>query len=472
MKRSEIFLMMLQIPIDICMLSLAIISAYYLRLTDWAVGLKPILFDMTLLQFFSQSLPVVGGMLCLFAAVGLYSPNPNRKLARDLTRVVIAAAIGLALVALYIVFSQVPFDSRFLILSGFIFIVLYVGFGRVSMRGVKGLLYRLGIGLRRVVVIGSGTVAEAIASMLGDRRELGYGIVGQFDHFSGSTKKKLGDLFIDELIFTNPRAHERETLQAIDFCNQRHIVFKYSADLFATYATNMAVSPLAGIPIIEIKRTTLGGWGRVIKRAMDIVFSILMLILISPVALIVSIVILIETGHPVIYKNERVGIRGRHFFTLKFRSMYQKDSTGSQFGTSGKAAEKREKELIKKQSTRKGPIYKIGNDPRVTSFGKFLRRWSIDELPQFWNVLKGEMSVVGPRPHQPREVEKYEKEHPQVFTLKPGITGLAQISGRSDLSFEEEIKLDILYIETWSLFLDLIIILKTPFVLFKKRKAL
>ena len=152
--------------------------------------------------------------------------------------------------------------------------------------------------------------------------------------------------------------------------------------------------------------------------------------------------------------------------------MYQKDSTGPQFGDDGKKAEEREKELVQKQNTKEGPIYKIANDPRVTPVGSFLRRWSIDEFPQFFNVLRGDMSLVGPRPHQPREVQQYQHDYPIVFTLKPGITGLAQISGRSDLPFEEEMKFDILYTERWSLFLDMIILLKTPFILFKKRKAL
>ena len=121
---------------------------------------------------------------------------------------------------------------------------------------------------------------------------------------------------------------------------------------------------------------------------------------------------------------------------------------------------------------RKGPINKIGNDPRITTFGRFLRRWSLDEFPQFFNSLFGNMSIIGPRPHQTREVEQYKDEYPNVFTLKPGISGLAQISGRSDLSFEEEMKLDILYTESWSVMLDIIIFVKTPFVLIKRRKAL
>ena len=151
--------------------------------------------------------------------------------------------------------------------------------------------------------------------------------------------------------------------------------------------------------------------------------------------------------------------------------MFQKDSTGAQFGKSGKHAEDAEAKLIKKQNSKHGPIYKIKNDPRVTPFGRFIRKWSIDELPQFVNVLKGEMSIVGPRPHQPREVEKYDKEHSVVFAIKPGVTGLAQISGRSDLTFEEEMRLDTLYVERWSLWLDIIIFIKTPFILFKKRSV-
>jgi exopolysaccharide biosynthesis polyprenyl glycosylphosphotransferase len=261
-------------------------------------------------------------------------------------------------------------------------------------------------------------------------------------------------------------------LEAIDFANDHNITFKYSADLFATIASNLSISTIAGIPIVEIERTRLTGWGRVIKRLADIIGSSIFIILLSPLLLVVACIILLETGRPIIYKNKRVGQHGKNFFVFKFRSMYQKDSTGEQFGTAGEEALKREAELIKKHSVKSGPIYKIKNDPRVTRFGSFLRRWSLDELPQFFNVLKGDMSLVGPRPHQPREVEKYPRHHHIVLTIKPGVTGLPQISGRSNLSFEEEIKLDTFYIENWNLFLDCIIVLKTPFIILKREGAL
>jgi lipopolysaccharide/colanic/teichoic acid biosynthesis glycosyltransferase len=187
--------------------------------------------------------------------------------------------------------------------------------------------------------------------------------------------------------------------------------------------------------------------------------------------LLTAICIMIETGWPIIYKNERVGQNGQKFFTYKFRSLYQKYCTGKQFGAEGEKALVTEEELIQKQNAKEGPIYKIKDDPRITPFGKFIRKWSLDELPQFFNVLKNEMSLVGPRPHQPREVEKYQKQHKIVLTIKPGVTGMAQISGRSNLNFEEEIRLDTFYIEHWSIILDIIILIKTPFAVIKNKGA-
>jgi len=472
MKRSEILLMILQVPIDFLMLVLAGFSAYSLRFSPWIVSIKPVIFGLQLSEF----LNIVGVFavvwLFIFAVLGLYSVNPNRRFAKDLAKVIFACFVGLSVVALYIVLSGNLFDSRFLVVSSWAFAMFYVMFGRFLVRGLKALLYRLGIGLRRVVIIGSENISETIVNTLNSNPRLGYKVVQVYKNYNKKLNKELLSLNLNEIIFVNPRANEEETLQAKYFTDLHHIVFKYSADIFATYSTNMLVYTLAGVPIVELKKTPLDGWGRISKRIFDIVMSIIILIIISPVMLLTTIIILIETGRPIIYKNERIGIRGMKFFTLKFRSMYQQDSTGSQFGKSGLEAEKKEKELINKNGSKQGPIYKIENDPRVTPFGRLIRRFSIDELPQFFNVLFGNMSIVGPRPHQPREVEKYADKYPDVFVLKPGITGLSQISGRSDLSFEEEMKLDIFYTEKWSLYLDFIIFFKTPFILFRKRRAL
>ena len=472
MKRSELILMVLQVPIDFGLLLLAGLSAFVLRFSDWAVALKPISFGLSVGMFMEIVLYVAFAWILIFSFAGLYSTDPNRKLSRDLSRLFLACSTGLAGVAMYVMFTQQLFDSRFLVASGWAFAIVYVGIGRIAMRGVKGAMYRLGIGLRQVVVIGSGDVAGALVFALNNHKSFGYRVVRVLPNFTSASTKTLDTLYFDELLFTNPRADQKETLRAVDYCNRYHKTFKYSADLFATLSTNMSVSPLAGVPIVELRRTRLGGWGRVFKRGFDIFFATLFFIITLPVVGICTIIILIETGKPIIYKNERVGIRGKRFFVYKLRSMYQKDSTGLQFGKAGKQAEQREQQLIHEKDSRKGPIYKVADDPRVTPFGRFLRRWSLDELPQFWNVIKGDMSLVGPRPHQPREVMQYQDEYPIVFTLKPGVTGLAQISGRSDLSFEEEMRLDALYTEKWTLLIDLIILIKTPFILFKKRKAL
>jgi len=170
----------------------------------------------------------------------------------------------------------------------------------------------------------------------------------------------------------------------------------------------------------------------------------------------------------VIFKNERVGHEG-NFNLYKFRYMQLEHCTSSQ-NPGHKEALELEKELIEKQSVRRGPVYKIKNDPRKTRVGRLIEALSIDELPQLWNVLRGDMSLVGPRPHQPREVEKYENWQKRTLSIKPGVTGLAQISGRSDLSFSDEARLDIYYIENWSLWLDVQILFKTIFVLLRKRK--
>ena len=365
MKRSEIFIMVLQLPLDFLLLLFAGFSAYHFRFTDWAVNLKSVVFKLSLLDFMNVVAWVAIGWLVIFALLGLYSTNPNRKLARDLLRVVVACSAGLAVVAVYVMFSLEQFDSRFLVVASWVFAIIYVSLGRVLMRGFKGLLYRVGWGLRRVVVVGSEELTDNVVKTLNTRRELGYKVVGKLESFSNGDIAKLEKLKLDELLFINPRAHEKETLEAMDFCNQHHIIFKYSADLFATYSTNMTISALAGVPIVELKHTPLDGWGRVAKLIFDIVLSLVAVIITSPLLLITALVILIETGRPVIYFNERVGIRGNKFFTYKFRSMYQKDSTGPQFGALGKKAEEREQELIKIQGVKIGPIYKIKDDPRI-----------------------------------------------------------------------------------------------------------
>jgi exopolysaccharide biosynthesis polyprenyl glycosylphosphotransferase len=255
----------------------------------------------------------------------------------------------------------------------------------------------------------------------------------------------------------------------IEFAEDRHLTFRYAADTLAAHASLLSTT-IAGIPVIEVRRTRLEGWGRVYKRVFDMVSSLVLIVLTSPIMLLAAIAVALDSRGPIIFKNERVGLEGAKFQAYKFRSMRADLSVGHQFGDQGAALEL-EKKLIEERGIKPGPVYKIKDDPRVTRAGGFLRRFSIDELPQLFNVLKGDMSLVGPRPHQPREVEKYERHHRRVLMIRPGITGLAQVSGRSDLSFDDEVRLDTFYIENWTPLMDVAIILKTPGAVVSRKGA-
>ena len=210
--------------------------------------------------------------------------------------------------------------------------------------------------------------------------------------------------------------------------------------------------------MIEIKRTPLDGWGRILKRITDTFSSAIILLVLSPLLICVAIIIKLDSPGPVFYRSERVGERERRFGLYKFRSMVEN-------------AHAMKPELMKYNERNDGPLFKMKNDPRITRFGKFIRRTSLDELPQLYNILRGEMSMVGPRPHEPEEVRRYQKEQRKLLAIKPGITGLAQISGRSELNFNEEARLDIYYIEHWSPLLDFKILLRTPWVVLSAKSA-
>lgn len=472
MKKLELTLAFIQLPLDYLMIVLAGVTAYTLRFTSISQNIRPVLFNLVLAKYWPLVLLTALGWIVIFALAGLYNTYPNRKLASDLTRVIFACSTGFAAITIYVFFTLQKFDSRFLVLAGWILAIIYVSIGRILMNGLKKLLYRAGFGLRKTILIGKEAISLQIKEAINLHPGLGYKLTGVYEHFDNQTSLSILKNKPDEIIFTDPKANEAEVLKAIEFANEHHIIFKYSADLFSTISTNMAVSTISGIPIIELRLTRLTGWNRIIKRFFDVIGSLFLIILFSPLLIIIYLSIMIETGFPIIYKNERVGQNDKKFLTLKFRSMYKKDSTGAQFGQDGEEALRQEQELIAKQSIKSGPIYKIKDDPRVTPFGKFIRRWSLDELPQFFNVLKGEMSLVGPRPHQPREVDGYERRHKIVLAIKPGITGLSQISGRSNLTFEEEMNLDTFYIENWSIYMDLIILFKTPFIVLSKNGSI
>jgi len=473
MKRSELFFSFLLVPFDFLMIVLAGLSAYYIRYADFFQELRPVTFDLDVSLYFESVFIVALVWVFIFAISGLYSIKSARKLVRELYRVVLACSTGFVLIVILIFISRELFDSRFIILAGYILAIIYISVARIAIRMIQRNLFRKGVGVRNVVIIGSSKTSEILIKNFSSSPISGYKVVKRLYNFNLETENDLKEFIktkdVDEVIQSDPGLSKAEILRLYDFADEYHITFKYAADLLGTKVLKTEVNEIAGVPVVEIKKTPLDGWGRIIKRICDIVFSFLLIVFFSPLIIISIVITKLDSAGPVFYKNERVGQVGKLFNLFKFRSMLIKYCTGKEY--SSKSAEDYERELIKKQNSKEGPLYKIENDPRITRWGKFIRRWSIDELPQFFNVFLGSMSLVGPRPHQPKEVSQYELHHKKVLTIKPGITGMAQISGRSDLSFEEEVKLDTYYIENWTILLDLTILLRTPWAVLKNRKV-
>jgi len=462
----------LLLPLDALALYAAAVSAYALRFSRFVTEVRPILQNVNFTEYVSAATFFVVVWLVLFALAGLYSPHP-RKAWNELGRIILTCGAGTMVVIATVFFRREIATSRFIILAVLAFSVLYVGLGRLVLRTIRHFLLRFHIGHRLYVIIGDSNAAHDLARSYRDNPVLGLTVVRQFKRWNEETRKAIQTLkdkdALDGIILAEPEMAKKDALDIIAVADEQHLTFRYLADLFAAKFTNIEVLTDSGIPVIEVKRTPLDGWGRIAKRACDILGASFFLILFSPLLLIACLALIIEDGLPVIFQNIRVGEGGREFKLYKLRTMWRKFSIGPQFKDSTKENLEFEKKLIKQKSIKNGPVYKIAADPRVTPIGNLLRRWSIDELPQFWNVIKGDMSIVGPRPHQPREVAGYAPHQRRVFAIRPGITGMAQISGRSDLEFEDEVRLDTWYIENWSLWLDLYIVLKTPFaVLYRK----
>jgi exopolysaccharide biosynthesis polyprenyl glycosylphosphotransferase len=463
MKKSELIAAVILVPIDFLMIVLAAVTAYFLRFEVF-VKYRPIVFELYFQNYLSVSIFVALFCLLIFALVGLYQIG-RRRIMDEISKVFFASLVCFAAIAILMFFRRELFSSRFIILAAWGLSFCFISFGRLIVRGIERLLYRKEIGIHRVIIIGEDKGVETLISTFYKNPGLGFKVIKRFKKFDeevATQVKEIQDtLGVDEIIYVNPEAPREEILSLKDFCDVNHIVFKYSADLFAAHVANVEFSTIAGVPLIEIKRTRLEGWGRIYKRIFDIIGSLILIILTSPIMILTAIAIKLDSRGPVFWSKlddgspvQRVGQYGKLFHYFKFRSMRP--------GTH----HLRYTELAT-LDFRKGPLVKIKEDPRVTRVGRFIRKWSIDELPELFLVLIGKMSLVGPRPHLPEEVAKYKKHHRKVLAVKPGMTGLAQISGREDLDFEEEVRLDTFYIENWSLKLDLYILLKTPFVVLK-----
>ncbi len=470
MKKTELFFSFLLVPLDYVLLVLAGLSAYQLRFSSFSTDIRPVIFNLHFDRYFSLVLVIAAVWILVFAFAGMYRIRRPANVARELARVVLACFTGLALIAIYIFFRRELFDSRFIVIAASLLSVIYVSFGRLFVRWLRRYLFRFGVGVRHLVLVGNSKTTDKLLSEFAANPRLGYVVIKRLRDFSLESVQELTEIMrlqrVDEIIQSDPNLSKAEALRLYDFAAEQHLVYKYVADLLEVKVLRTEVSDLAGIPIVEVKKTTLDGWGRILKRAVDIFGSSVLIIIFSPILLIVALAIKLDSRGPIFFSRRddgsvvtRVGEGGRPFRYFKFRSMIVNSDS------------MRYQELADRNLRTDGPLVKIKDDPRVTRVGSIIRRWSLDELPELFLVFAGKMSLVGPRPHLPEEVAKYEHHHRKTLTVKPGITGMAQISGRSDLLFEEEVKLDVYYLENWSLLLDVSILLKTPLAVLKHRAA-
>ena len=459
MKKSELVFSALLVPVDFFALISAAITAYFLRFSQYFQQLRPIVFELPLKEYIALSILTSFLFIGIFAITGLYSLALRHRSLKEFSQIAISISAGILIITFFAFLQRELFSSRFIIISLWLLSIIFVMLGRLFVSTLKRYLVgKYGYGIHRLLIVGANGVGKTIAKEIKNKPFLGYRIVKILEDFSVSDLEKFSkEKNIDEIIQCNPELSGEKLSHLLDFCQENRIDFKFIPNLFQTQTSNIEIQTLAGIPIIEIKKTPLDGWGKIIKRTIDIIGSAVGLVVLSPFFLIIALAIKLDSPGPVLVKLKRI-TQGKEFYLYKFRSMI-------------KGAEIMKDQLLSYNERADGPLFKMKNDPRITKVGKVIRRTRLDEFPQLINVLKGEMSLVGPRPHEPTEVAQYQKHHKKLLTIKPGITGLAQISGSSDLKFEEEVKLDTYYIENWSIGMDIQILFKTFVLLFTDRSA-
>lgn len=465
MKRLELFFTLIKIPVDLGMVFLSFIAAYFLRTVFEFVPITYIEPLSDYMRFIVLTLPI---WFVVFFIAGLYRVREKDRRLEELGKIAVGVSTAVAIVMAWIFLTRTFFFSRLIIIYVWLVAIFFVTFGRYLISFVQRFLYRYDIGVHRVIVLGGNTSSKYIIPELQKNRGLGYKVVRVINEDGiNHLEKILASYPADEIIVANSHIPQSKVGEVLEFCRTHQIGFKMTPDLFLVRSSHVHIETLAGVPVMEFKRTPLDGWGRIIKRTIDIFGSIILIILTSPLMILAAILIKLTSKGPIIYRQERVGLE-KNFSFWKFRTMKTEYCVGSEYG--GQKADEMLAKLAKLNEA-DGPVFKIKRDPRVTGAGRFLRKTSIDELPQFFNVLKGEMSLIGPRPPLPQEVEKYTDFQKLRLGVKPGITGLWQVSGRSELSFDEWVRLDAYYIENWSLWLDMQIFLRTLWVILWRRGA-
>jgi exopolysaccharide biosynthesis polyprenyl glycosylphosphotransferase len=407
-------------------------------------------------------------VVLLFAKEKLYADRPERP---GLPKIITALfqATLVALIYALIGTEREQYSSYYIFYGTFFFGILYIGLIRLGYQKLTGYLLRAAGYRRRAVLVGTGGHIEAVAHALSDevnmpiemlgfisltpRPDNGLRSLGQIEDLS----EILGEHAIQEVIVADPDFPEDRAVELVDVCHQRGVHVRIAPSTMGILTGRAEFVPGATVPLFELRPPVFEGFDYLLKRSFDFVGALLLLIVMSPVLLVTAIAVFASSRGPVLYRSVRPGIGGKSFSCFKFRTMRSDaDQTQADLESLNEAS---------------GALFKIRDDPRMTRVGRFLRRYSLDELPQLINVVLGQMSLVGPRPLPLRDFERLEEWHKKRYLVMPGITGLWQVSGRADLDFDDLVRLDFLYLERWSVGLDLSILLKTIPAVFARRGA-
>jgi len=402
----------------------------------------------------------------LFARSSLYADRGERPgLTKIVSSLFQAAFIALA----FSVVNGDHFTSYYVFYGSLLFALVYVSSLRFGYERLTGVLLRAAGYQRRAVLVGSGQHIEAVAHALRDGPGSTIAVVGfiSLAPRPDNGLRSLGDIDdigevieshrVDEVIIADPDFPQVRALELVDQCHRRAVRVHVAPSTMEILIHRAEFVPGQSVPLFELKSPVFEGIDYAIKRIFDTVVSAALLIVLSPLLLAIVIAVRLSSRGPVIYRSVRPGVGRVPFACFKFRTMHHD-------------ADQRQADL-ESLNEASGALFKIRNDPRTTRVGRLLRRFSLDELPQLINVLRGQMSLVGPRPLPQRDYERLEDWHMKRYLVMPGITGLWQVSGRSELDFDDLVRLDFLYLERWSVFLDLTILVKTVPAVLSRRGA-
>lgn len=462
-KKSDLFYTVLHLPVDIAALAFAYIVSYNLRAEGGEIYLLP------LYDYYDLVWRVIPLWIIIFALQGLYTRRYLFSSLQNLLHTIVSVLAGWAAFVVFLSFmrtEQTIAFPRLLLIYILVTSIIFIFGGRLFLRLMQSVLRLFGIGRKRLLVMGKGKAADQMESTLKLDPDPAYQFVARIEPVEASEVAKiLKKNHINTLVIADHTLTDNQVFEYITTAQNERAEVNLVPNMFEVQASNVLFNTLGGLPLLTFRQTPLDGWGRIVKRVFDVFLAIVGGIVLLPLIILTALIVKISSPGPVIFFQRRLGRNGKHFYICKFRSMFihltgdhVKGKTEEQiFADMGR------QDLVEEYRTFK----KVKVDPRVTPFGRLMRKTRLDELPQLWNVISGDLSIVGPRPIRDFELSQYGKWASYLLSIKPGLTGLWQVSGGNDISYEERVKLDAQYAQNWSLWQDMLIILKTGFIILK-----